>query len=76
MYKELNMSDKDKWKTYPCKYCIVKSTCTRACFTIPWLSSTSRYRIHNNSGNICTACSKESCNIKDFLCPSCWIKFV
>ncbi len=29
------MSDKDKWKTFPCKECLLKAKCSKQCFSWP-----------------------------------------
>ncbi len=46
----------NKWKTFPCKECILKSKCTKSCFDFPDEQRVRRYVIDNSLGNICLSC--------------------
>ncbi len=49
------MSDKNKWKTQPCKHCIVKTTCKQDCFM--WSEyDVKRYIEDNDLQYICINC--------------------
>ncbi len=45
----INMSDKDKWKTFPCKSCLLKGNCKERCFNWP-LNSFSLIQTYREEG--------------------------
>ncbi len=58
------MSAKDKWKTYPCKECLIKTTCSTRCFDWPKTYDDRTYNMIllkmyikiNQLENICLSC--------------------
>ncbi len=61
------MKNKDKWKTFPCKECLLKGKCSEMCFNIPvcntdrFLSETMIHEIEQHIDKhglqeICLAC--------------------
>ncbi len=58
-----NMIDKNKWKTYPCKECIVKGKCSEYCFEYPLDRTIIHTHIkENNLRGICLACGSMNIN--------------
>ncbi len=63
---------KDKWKTFPCKNCIIKNTCSKACFEYPDVEV-----VRNFSLTIldeCIACGVKDMNNENVWCHTCFIK--
>ncbi len=56
------MSDKDKWKTYPCRECLLKGKCSRRCFGWPDHNIVDTYLAKNHLINTCLSCGY-ICNI-------------
>ncbi len=51
---EYNMSD--KWKTYPCRDCIIKNNCTTQCFRFPYHSTVKDHVNEKGLEHICLSC--------------------
>ncbi len=51
--------DKDKWKTFPCKECLMRTSCTQRCF--PWDSgyNLTRYVKAKYPHPVCLSCGTE-----------------
>ncbi len=48
---------KDKWKTQPCKTCLLKGRCKGSCFPLPDSTEVADYiRRNNNIENTCLSC--------------------
>ncbi len=47
----------EKWKTFPCKECLVKRTCLECCFKIPTTIKLRRRR--NHLKNKCYGCGEK-----------------
>ncbi len=64
------MIDKEKWKTHPCKECLLKKVCIKLCFEIPEdkIDQVSQlYKDSYKNNKICIACggnksSKHECD--------------
>ncbi len=50
------MSNKEKWKTQPCKECIIKNICKKECFKWPFSTIIYKYVTDNNLRCICLNC--------------------
>ncbi len=61
------MSDKDKWKwkTQPCKECLLKKSCKQECFKWPAYRVVSEYIRENDLQNICISCGNENVDYYD-----------
>ncbi len=69
----------EKWKTFPCKGCLVKKTCKDRCFNWPTVPYIVISHINtNNLQGVCLACG-DSCSgrynehIPHWTCPGCRI---
>ncbi len=72
------MKDKDKWKTFPCKNCIVKSNCTNKCFDWPNKCSIQfsnddiiNHIKENNLVHICLSCGNHYTNRYNYIQWNC-----
>ncbi len=52
------MNGKDKWKTYPCRECVLKGKCRERCFTFPSFKIIHSYTKRNDIRNICLSCGE------------------
>ncbi len=50
------MNDKDKWKTFPCRDCLLKGKCFKRCFDWPSHSVVSNYIDEHHLETACLAC--------------------
>ncbi len=48
--------DKDIWKTFPCKECIIKKVCNKKCFLWPNIYRIQDHIKENHLENICLRC--------------------
>ncbi len=70
-----NINDKDKWKTFPCKTCLVKKTCKQDCFEYPDIEGgLSRYIKENQLEGICLNCGDASVSSHDRWCGICYTR--
>ncbi len=72
------MSDKDKWKTFPCKSCLLKGNCNTKCFNWPLEMNsdmTRKYIKENNLSNICLACGNKDLPSIQLSCNECAIPY-
>ncbi len=49
----------EKWKTYPCKHCIVKSVCAEDCFMFPHIDELTEYAKENDIKHKCLGCGHD-----------------
>ncbi len=70
------MSDKDKWKTYPCKECLIRYICKQECFKWPTSANTVAKHIReNNLQYVCMRCGDMLSN-NNWWCDTCENKLV
>ncbi len=53
------MLDKDKWKTFPCKECLIRKVCKQDCFICPEHDHLKKYVEDNLPKNTCLGCGFE-----------------
>ncbi len=56
------MSDINKWKTMPCKYCLLKGKCSESCFEWPSYSQLKTYALTNHLTTTCLICGTHNVN--------------
>ncbi len=65
---------KDKWKTHPCKNCLLKSKREHQCFEFPSISEIVIHINQYNLQHICLCCGNDKelrTAIRDVLCYKC-----
>ncbi len=65
------MLDKNKWKTFPCKECLIKGKCKETCFEWPLTNEVMLYIKENNLQYICLCCGYEIMLSDYNMCPIC-----
>ncbi len=69
-----------KWKTFPCKNCLIKNVCGKYCFHFPPYNEMNIYVKENKYIYICLGCGRDHSNdhtdikypISYPKCPCCW----
>ncbi len=46
----------EKWKTFPCRDCVLKKTCSKACFEWPVFRVVENHVVENKLQHICLSC--------------------
>ncbi len=70
----------EKWKTFPCKECLLKGNCTKRCFDFSSIHDMIEYVYNNKLEYNCICCGYNFLNEKETDCPECkswishWIK--
>ncbi len=65
----------EKWKSYPCKECIIKNTCSKACFEYPDDNSPiqfSKEELVRLGYNTCITCTTKIAEYKIW-CQTCFV---
>ncbi len=68
------MSDIDKWKTQPCKNCMIKKLCRKNCFSSPSYHKLFEYTAENPLNNSCLYCGNKLMKNSLFYCIECGIR--
>ncbi len=66
--------DKDKWKTFPCKECLIKKTCKQECFEWPDGDTAIDHITTNNLQGVCLLCGDEIARPHSWVCSNCLMK--
>ncbi len=75
------MSDKNKWKTYPCKECVIKGVCVHRCFDFASISYDKiiQHVIENHLELTCLSCGTKDVDtypsIIQWDCMNCGYKY-
>ncbi len=70
------MSDKEKWKTFPCKTCLIKGVCKDRCFIWPDYDTMGKHVEKNQLKDICVSCgfykATYCIGVIQWTCKNCW----
>ncbi len=65
----------DKWKTFPCKDCLIKRVCKKECFEVPDLKTLTCYSEKHGLVKKCLGCGEETkikhSHVPVFACHNC-----